>query len=105
MISVAAYHSFNVFYVPCIEYQVVIFWFLTNSPGVECFDHNQKSHFVTKIYQFRGRRVVACADGIATHFLQNFKSPGSSTDIECSSEGSQIMMITNTSDFDSPAIE
>src|ERR1035437_4719670 len=105
MVPVATDHSFQIFHMPGIEYEIIILRFLTNSPGIKCFNHDEKPHLVTKIYKFRGRRVVTCPDGIAAHLLQYFKLPCSSTCIKSCSKSSQIMMVTNSSYFNSFAIE
>src|ERR1700728_931052 len=47
------------------------FW---NPPFVESLSHNKKSHSVAEIEKLRCEWIVAGADGIAAHFLEDFQS-------------------------------
>ena len=75
MIAVAAEFRAPVLLVPVVEQQMIIVLRLAVFPAVERFVHHHHAQAVAQIEQFRRGRIVAGADGVAAHFLQDLNLP------------------------------
>ena len=69
MVPVTADHCREVFFYPFIKESCIAVLLLGNGPGVREFIHYKEAHTVTHVKEFRCRRIMAHADGIAAHLL------------------------------------
>ena len=85
----------HILFVPVIEKKMVIIWRLATPPAIEHLVHHKGTPFVSQFEQFRRRRIVARANGVAAHVLQNFKLPLQRAIIKSRAQRAQIVMIAN----------
>ena len=74
MVAVAADHGHEVFFGPFLKEGGVAVLLLGPGPGVGEFVHHQQAHAVAEVQQFRCRRIVGAADGVAAHLLKHFQA-------------------------------
>src|SRR6266478_5667697 len=77
---------------------------LGHFPFVEGLVHHQKAHAVTEIQEFCGIRIVAGANGIATHLPQNFQPPLPNSLRNGGANAAAIVMKANAIQFDALAV-
>ncbi len=105
MVTVTFNQSFQVFEVPRIKVPIVIIFTLSFTPCIKRLVHDHKTHLITKIKQLRVRRIVACTDCIGTHLFQFHKLTFCCLRIECTSQRSEVVMITHTFYLDPFAVQ
>ena len=76
MVAVPADEGDEVFLGPVFKEGGVAVLLLGPGPGVGEFVHHQEAHAVAKVQEFRCRRVVAAADGVAAHFPEHLEAAG-----------------------------
>src|ERR1700689_3356343 len=94
MVAVASQEIDQVAFVPFIKVETVAVANLTfwNPPFVESFSHNKKSHSVAKIEKLRCEWIVAGADGIAAHFLEDFQATLPNTKRNCGANAARFVV-------------
>ena len=95
MIAVAAEFRAPVLFVPVVEQQVIIVLRLAAFPAVERFVHHHHAQAVAQIEQFRRGRIVAGADGVAAHFLQDLNLPLQRAGVDGRAERAEVVMVAN----------
>ena len=96
MIAVAPDQITQILFVAGIEFVVIIAWCLLRAPHVERFVHDQKTHFIAQIQQFRIGRIVRHAQGVAAECFDFPQPPGHDFLVECRPEHAQIMVHAET---------
>ena len=71
MVAVPVDHGLQVFVRPLIEQSGVAVLFLRDCPSVCQLVHHEESHPVAEVEEFRRRRIVGCADGVAAHLSEH----------------------------------
>ena len=74
VVAVPVDEGHQVFFGPVVKESGVAVVLLGPGPGVRELVHHQETHAVAQVQQFRGGRVVAAADGVATHLFQHFQT-------------------------------
>ena len=90
---------------PVVKQQVVIVGLLAFLPAIEGFVHDEKTHPVAEIEQFRCRWIVRSTDGVATHLLEQGKLPPQGRLVDRRADGPEIVVITHTLDRHPLAVE
>ena len=75
MIAIAIEHAHQVALAPLVEEAAVALRRLAGLPFVEGLVHDHEAHRVAEVQQGRIGRVVARADGVAAHALEDFQLP------------------------------
>ena len=105
MIAVALHQVREVALVPFIkESGVVAIGFLA-SPHVETLVHDEDSHRIAHVEEFRSRRIMAASDGIHAHAAQDGKLAMHRILVYGSTQTAEIMMLADSIQLDTPAIE
>src|SRR5690606_10667261 len=94
-----------ILFMPVIPKAAVAVTSLVSFPDVEGLVDDEDAHAVTEIEQFRSGRVVAGAQGIEAHFLEEFELAFGRAGIEGGTEGAEIVVIAAAVGWDAPAIE
>ena len=95
MVAVATVFRPQILFMPIVPQLVVCVGGFTQRPTVEGFIHNQHSEAVAHIQQFGRGRIMASANGIAAHPLQEFHLPLQSPGVDCRAQRAQIMVIAD----------
>jgi hypothetical protein len=95
MIAVAAKFRAPVFFMPVVPQQVIIVPLLAVFPAVERFVHHHHAQAVAQIEQLRRGRIVAGADGVAAHGLQDFNLPFQRAGVDGRAERAEVVMVAN----------
>ena len=105
MIAVAAQLRAPVLLVPVVEEQMIIVRPLAALPAIKRLVHHQHAHPVAQIEQFRRGRIVAGADGVAAHLLQNLNLPLQRAGVDGRAERAQVVMVANAVESDALAVQ
>src|SRR5580765_8818026 len=105
MIAVAADECADVFFVPIRKEEVVIVAGLAANPAIEGFVHDDEPETIGDVEQFRSRRVVAGANGIAAHLLKDFELTFERAGVDGGAERAEIVMIANAVERDALAVQ
>lgn len=98
MIAVAAQHRAQIGGMPLPKHQMKIQRGLLHLPTVEHLVHHQQTHAVGQVEQFGRRRVMAHANGVGAHLLQQLQLPLGGAPVERRAERAQVVMIVHPAD-------
>ena len=105
MIAVAADQGAQVFVMPFREQQMIVISLFAPDPAVKRLIHHHHPQAVAEIQQLRGGRVVAGANGVAPHFLEQLDLALQCANIQSGSQSAEIMVIANAIQRHARAIE
>ncbi len=105
MIAVAAEFGAPILLVPVIEEQMIIVFGFAAFPAIEGLIHNEHAQAVAEIEQFRGGRIVAGANGVAAHLLQNFDLPLQGAEVDGGAEGAEVVVVADAVQGNAAAVE
>jgi hypothetical protein len=105
VVAVAADEGAGVGLGPIGEDAAVIVGGFGAAPGVEGFIEDDEAHLVGEFEKLRRGRIVAGADGVAAHVLEDFELALQRADVDGAAEGSEIVVIADAVHFDLFAVE
>ena len=73
---------------------------LVAAPGIEGFIHDHEAHAVGEFEEFGGRRVVAGANGVAAHRMQDLKLALQGPEIHRGAQSTQVVVIADAVHFE-----
>ena len=88
----------KVFFRPFVEHLVVSVLYFCRSPFVERFGHEHHSHFVACFHQFRGRHIVGCPYGVASHVLEDAYLPSDAGFVGDASQRTEVMVVADSAE-------
>ena len=92
MVAVAYDEICQITLMPLVEITRIVISSLPLSPHIKRFILDNEAHFITKVKQFRSRRIVRGTDGVTTHFLEYLELTSCRILIEGRSKTSEIVM-------------
>ena len=95
MIAVAAQFGAPILLVPVVEEQMIIVFGFAAFPAVEGLIHDDHAQAVAEIEQFRGGRIVAGANGVAAHLLQDFDLPLQGADVDGGAQRAEVVVVAD----------
>ena len=105
MIAVALHQVREVALVPFIKESGVVAIRFLASPHVETLVHDQDSHRIAHVEEFRSRRIMTASDGVHAHIAQDGKLAMHRILVYGSTQTAEIMMLADAIQLDIPAIE
>ena len=105
MIAVPAQFGAPILLVPVVVKQMIIVFGLAAPPAIERLVHHHHAHAVAQIQPFGGGRVVAGADGVAAHLLENRDLAPQGADIDGRAQGAQVVMVAHAVQRHALAVE
>ena len=95
MVAVSVNEGRQVFLRPLLKELGITVGLFGVGPGVREFVHHQEAHPVAEVQEFRCRRVVAGADGVAAHLPEHLKAAHPGVLVPDCSQGARIVMQAN----------
>ena len=105
MITVAPDKVGEVALMPFVEEAGIVVLCFLSAPHVEAFVEDDDTHSVAHVEQLRCRRVMSASKGVDTHFLQPCQLTVHGILVERGTESSEVMMLTDTIEFEVAAVE
>src|SRR5439155_17920956 len=105
MIAIAQQHVFEVAFVPLVPIEMIIKLRFLLPPHVECFIHDDETHAVSQLEQFRRWRIVRSAQTVSAHRFQHFKLPFKCASVDGRAERTEIVMIARAANLYGFAIQ
>ncbi len=107
VVAITADQGPRILLMPLVEQVIpaVVVARLGLTPGVEHLVQDHEAHAVGKVEQFRGRRVVAGAEGIAAHLPQQLELPLEGPHVDRRAQGAQVVMIADAVELEMLAVD
>ena len=96
MVAVTANKICEVALMPLVEETCIVACCLFLTPHVESLIHDDETHLVTQVKQFRCRWVVAAPDAIESCSLQYLQLAFYGTTVDGSTKATEVMMVADT---------
>ena len=95
MVAVPADQGAEIRLMPVGKEQVIVVPLLAGLPAIKRFVHHDHAQTVTHLQQFGRGRIMAGADGIAAHLLQNLNLPFQGPRADRRTQRPEVMMIAD----------
>ena len=105
VVPVAPDHVPQVALAPRVEVLPVAVLDLRHAPHVEGLVHDEQAHAVRRLEQLGGRRVVARADGVRPHALQDLELALRRAAIDGGPERAQVVVVAHALQRDAAAVQ
>ena len=105
MIPVAADERAQIRLVPVREDEMKIQRGFLPLPAVEDFVNHEETHLVGQFQQFRRRRIVTHANGVAAHLAQNLKLPLRRAHIKRRTQRAEIVVLIDAAQGDALTVD
>src|SRR4051812_12234612 len=103
--AIASNECTQVLFVPVRVEQVIVERRLLARPLIERLVHDEESHLVGQVQQLGRWRVVAGADGVASHFGEQLELPLQRADVDRGAKRAEIVVVAYPIQLDVFAVE
>ena len=105
VIAVALKHGAEILLVPIGKEEVVVVLRFPRCPAIEGLVHHDDAQAVADVEQFRRRRVVAGANGVAPHFLEDSDLPLQGAGVDGRAQRAQVVVVAHALQSNSLPVE
>ncbi len=105
MVTVATHHVGEITLMPCVEEAGIVVLRLPLVPHVETLVHDDETHRIAHVEQFRSRRIVTATDSIDTHLFQFQELATQRILIDCCTKTTKVVMVADAIEFHVLSIE